>query len=88
MVLASDLHLLSGSVDMANERYKNNCLKFEILHFQQNDARIYLANEGYRITEIKTNASKFSLDRFDPAYPVLRFQGKNKITRIRIEYQK
>ncbi|MFA6715855.1 MAG: alpha-galactosidase [Victivallaceae bacterium] len=87
-LIAADLHLLPGTVDVKNCRYHGRTLEFEICHFKQDDNSLFLAANGHGITGIETDALRFSVDKFDPEYPVIRFQGRPGKTVFRIEWSK
>jgi Melibiase len=86
-VLATDLHLLPGAVDIKNCVYSNKCLKIEVCHFTQEDNHLYLAANGYKIVNIETDAVRFSIDEFDAEYPIIRFQGNPGHTRFCIKWE-
>ncbi|MDD5597763.1 MAG: hypothetical protein PHV82_07445, partial [Victivallaceae bacterium] len=87
-LIAADLHLLPGTVDVKNCRYCGHALEFEICHFKQDDNLLFLAANGHGITVIETDALRFSVDKFDPEYPVIRFQGRPEKTVFRVEWRK
>ncbi len=87
-LLATDLHLLPGTVDVRNCSFDNGILEFEICHFKQEDNRLYLMAGGHRIVNIETDAIRFSIDEFNREYPVIRFQGNSSNTRFSIKWNK
>ena len=88
LLLATDLHLLPGTVDVRNCAFADGILEFEICHFTQEDNHLYLAAEGYRIVNIETDALRFSIDEFNHEYPIIRFQGNPGHTSFRIKWEK
>jgi alpha-galactosidase len=85
-LLATDLHLLPGTVDVRNCSWHDGTLELEICHFKQDDNRLYFAANGYKILDIATNAIRFTVDDFDIDYPVIRFQGNPGCTIFKIEW--
>jgi alpha-galactosidase len=85
-LLATDLHLLPGTVDVRNCSWHDGTLELEICHFKQDDNRLYFAANGYKILDIATNAIRFTVDDFDADYPVIRFHGKPGSTIFKIEW--
>ncbi|OQA82317.1 MAG: Melibiase [Lentisphaerae bacterium ADurb.Bin242] len=83
---ATDLRLLPGTEEVKNLRVRKDVLSFEICHFRQDDARLFLAGNGHRIEKIETNAVRFSVDGFDAEYPVIRFEGLRQNTFFRIRW--
>lgn len=83
-LIATDMHLLPGTVDIKSCDYNDNCLEINLCHFKQSDNHIFLAANGYKITAIKTDAKRYSLDTFEPDQPVIRFEGKPKNTNFKI----
>ena len=88
LLLATDLHLLPGTVEVRNCNYTGGVLDFEICHFKQNDNRIYLAADGYEIVDIESDAVCITVDDFNPEYPVIRFHGNPGHTCFRIKWSK
>jgi Melibiase len=74
-LLATNLHLLPGTVDIRNCDFNDDILEIEVNHFKQDDNRLYLAANGHKIVNIETDAVRYSVDDFDAEYPVIRFQG-------------
>ncbi|MDD5728818.1 MAG: hypothetical protein PHV59_09655, partial [Victivallales bacterium] len=87
-LIATDLHLLPGTVDIKNYCCRNSTLEFEVCHFKQDDNGLFLAANGHRIIDIETDALRFSVDKFDPEYPIIRFQGNPGKTVFRIKWCK
>lgn len=86
-LIATDLHLLPGTVDISEQTYQDNELKLEVCHFKQDDNRLFLATNDKRIAQVETNALRFSIDEFDPEYPVIRFQGRSEKTWFKIQWR-
>ena len=85
-LIATDLRLLSGTAEVKNVCAGKDVLSFEVCHFRQDDARIFLAANGRGIEKIETDAVRFSVDGFDPEYPVIRFEGCGRNTYFKIRW--
>jgi alpha-galactosidase len=86
-LLATDLHLLPGTVDIKNCSWNNDVLEIEICHFKQDDNHLFLAANGRKIVDIKTDARRFSIDDFNAEYPVIHFEGNPGKTIFQIKWK-
>ncbi len=86
LLIATDLRLLSGTAEVKNLCAGKDVLSFEVCHFRQDDVRLFLAANGRGIEKIETDAVRFSVDGFDPEYPVIRFEGCGRNTYFRIRW--
>ena len=85
-LLSTDLHLLQGAVDVGKCEFCNNVLTLEVVHFKQDDNKLYLAAAGKKIASVSTNAVQWSIDDFDLEFPIVRFAGGGGTTVIRIAW--
>jgi hypothetical protein len=86
-LLSTDMHLMQGAVDIGKCEFSDNVLTIEVIHFKQDDAKLYLAATGKKITKITTDAKRWSIDDFDPEFPILRFAGHAPMTKIKIHWE-
>jgi Melibiase len=85
-LLSTNMHLMQGAVDIGKCEFKDNVLTIEVIHFKQDDARLYLVAAGKKISKIITDAKRWSLDDFDPEFPILRFEGNAPMTKFEIHW--
>jgi len=83
-LLSTSMHLLQGAVDIGECTFCNNTLTIEIIHFVQDDVKLYFVAAGKKIGKITTDAKRWSIDDFDPEFPILRFEGTPPSTKIKI----
>ncbi|MCF6175268.1 MAG: alpha-galactosidase [Victivallaceae bacterium] len=85
-LLSTDMHLMQGAVDIGKCEFSDNMLTIEVVHFKQDDAKLYLVAAGKKISEITTDAKRWTVDDFDPEFPILRFEGNAPMTKIKIHW--
>lgn len=88
-IISTSMHLVQGAVELADVKFADNTLHVAVRHFEQNDAKLFLAvPAGWQKEKIETNAVSFAFEAFEPEYPVIRFSGaEDKRTQFKIYWK-